>query len=266
MVVYVRSPRCMGRILTCFGFALLPLLATVPDPDGRAFIAAFNVEVTRRISLSSAEQQLYARYLATLDELTPGQFVAVADRSPRVQAILLYWRAPDGHFHFIGASPVSTGRPGRFDYFETPVGVFEHIYANPDYRAQGTKNEYGIRGYGLKGMRVYDFGWVLAKKGWGDRREMDIRFQMHATDPDVLERRLGQPASKGCVRIPASLNVFFDKYGILDADYLRAVNEGTRPFVLKPEWTPTPWAGRYLIIVDTTGVWLRPPRRANGIK
>jgi len=53
-----------------------------------------------------------------------------------------------------------------------------------------------------------------------------MRFQMHATDPDKLEPVLGVRHSKGCVRIPAALNVFFDHHGILDADYEARVAAG----------------------------------------
>jgi hypothetical protein len=236
---------------------LAVLLPGAGEEDVSAYLTRWECEVSRRKEFSVAERQVYADYLATVGELEPGEFVLVADRNRRVQAILLYWQAPDGRFHFIGGSPVSTGRPGRFDYFETPVGVFTHMVANPDYRALGTKNEYGVRGYGVKGMRVYDFGWVQAPKGWGDGGEIAMRLQMHATDPGRLERRLGERQSKGCVRIPATLNVFLDRHGILDADYRRAAAEGRRPVVLRPDWNPSRWAGRHLVVVDTSGVWLR---------
>ena len=51
-------------------------------------------------------------------------------------------------------------------YYETPIGVFDHSIANPDSRAEGTENAMGILGYGVRGMRVYDFGWVGARKTW----------------------------------------------------------------------------------------------------
>jgi len=49
-------------------------------------------------------------------------------------------------WRLVGAAPVSTGLPGRFEHFTTPLGVFEHSLANPDFRAEGTKNQFGIRG------------------------------------------------------------------------------------------------------------------------
>lgn len=244
----------MCRTTILLGVAVLPLLAA---EDGRGLAAGYAAEVDRRVALSSAEADFYARYLKAAPELVPGQFALLVDRAQAVQLAAVFWRAMDGGWHLIGASPVSTGKPGRFDYFETPVGIFAHTLDNPDYRAEGTRNEYGIRGYGVKGMRVFDLGWTRAQKGWGDRREMDIRFQIHATDPVALEPRLGERHSKGCVRIPSTLNVFLDRYGILDADYQRAVQEGKRPLVLRGDWRPTPWAGRYVVVVDTSRVWLR---------
>jgi len=77
---------------------------------------------------------------------------------------------------------------------------------------------------------------------------------MHATDPDMLESRLGTRQSKGCIRIPATLNVFIDRYGLLDADYEQAAAQGKHLWVLRPDRQPTPWSGRYLVIVDSRQV------------
>ena len=78
-----------------------------------------------------------------------------------------------------------------------------------------------------------------------------MRFQMHATDPSVLEARLGRVESEGCIRIPATLNVFLDRHGILDADYEAAAANGKPQWVLKPDRQPIPWPGRFLVIVDS---------------
>jgi hypothetical protein len=245
------------------GFLFCSALAvSQPPADGRALAATYATEVDRRLDIPLGDQAAYA---ALIPQLEGGsQFVALVDRSPFVQAFLLFWLDPSLFPHFIGASPVSTGRPGRFDYFETPLGVFAHTLDNPDYRALGTKNSLGIRGYGVKGMRVYDFGWVHQKKGWGNQAEIEMRLQMHATDPLLLEPFLGIPRSKGCIRIPATLNTLLDRFGILDADYQRAASEGRRHFTLRPDWQPTPWAGRYIVIVDTgrseRPVWSPRPR------
>ena len=179
------------------------------------------------------------------------QFVALVDRSPKVQALLLFWGSADVAWVLVGAAPVSTGSPGRFEHFATPLGVFDHSLNNPDFRAEGTKNKFGIRGYGRKGTRIYDFGWVPAAKGWGDGALSVMRLQMHATDPNLLEQRLGTAQSKGCIRIPASLNELIDRYGVLDKDYLEKIDQGGRLWVLRGDRTPTPWSGRYLIVVDS---------------
>ena len=94
------------------------------------------------------------------------QFVVLVDRSPKVQAVMLLWGSAGTVWRLVGAALVSTGLPGRYEYFATPLGVFDHSVNNPDYRAEGTKNQFGIRGYGRKGTRVYDFGWARAAKGW----------------------------------------------------------------------------------------------------
>ncbi len=179
------------------------------------------------------------------------QFVVLVDRSPKVQALFLWWGGAGTPWRLVGAAAVSTGQPGRFEHFLTPMGVFEHSLQNPDFRAEGTKNELGIRGYGLKGSRIYDFGWVAAPKTWGDRAMSVMRLQMHATDPDVLEQRLGTAQSKGCIRIHSSLNEFLDRHGVLDAAYDEELERGRRLWVLRADRDPTPWSGRYLVVIDT---------------
>lgn len=77
-----------------------------------------------------------------------------------------------------------------------------------------------------------------------------MRLQMHATDPDLLESRLGTIQSKGCIRIPASLNRFLDVFGVIDADYADAVNRGVHLPVPMP--APSVYGpGRYLIVIDS---------------
>jgi hypothetical protein len=78
-----------------------------------------------------------------------------------------------------------------------------------------------------------------------------MRLQLHATDPDLLEPLLGVRRSKGCIRIPASLNLFIDRHGLLDAEYERALLEGRHFWVLRADRTPAPTPGRYLVIVDS---------------
>ncbi|HET9130713.1 MAG TPA: L,D-transpeptidase, partial [Terriglobia bacterium] len=116
---------------------------------------------------------------------------------------------------------------------------------------EGTLNENGIMGYGRKGMRIYDFGWVRQAKGWGNGADSFMRLQLHSTDPLQLEWKLGTPQSKGCIRVPATFNAFLDHFGILDADYERRIAEGKKLWVMSPDREPTPWSGRYMVIVDS---------------
>jgi hypothetical protein len=218
--------------------------------------AQYSAQVDMRLDLPAAESQRYAQLTqAVLAKaavpLEEPQYLAVVDRDPNVQAFMLFWRAATGDYTLVGASPVSTGRPGEFDHFETPLGVFLHTPANPDYRAEGTRNSLGIRGYGAKGMRVYDFGWQIVKKGWGNGEPSNMRLQMHATDPDLLERRLGSIQSKGCIRIPGSLNRFLDHYGILDADYEHTVRDGSHLWVLDLNRRTVTNPGRYLVVLES---------------
>jgi hypothetical protein len=138
------------------------------------------------------------------------------------------------------------------------LGVFAHTPDNPDFRAEGTYNELGIRGYGDKGMRVYDLGWQQALRLWGKGGMGTMRLQMHATDPDRLEPRLGSRQSKGCIRIPAALNQLLDQHGVLDADYLALQTDGVPLWVLPPRQQPEPDAGRYVVVIDSQAP-VRPP-------
>ncbi|MGZ5672298.1 MAG: hypothetical protein ACXWI0_27970 [Burkholderiales bacterium] len=248
--------------------------ANFTDTSNAPLAAQFAQQVDMRLDVPQSEQLGYATRLdaalssAGHSDLGP-QYVVLVDRSPMVQVVFIYWRSPEREWHFVGASPASTGRPGTFDHFVTPLGVFEHTPDNMDFRAEGTKNVLGIRGYGAHGMRVYDFGWVMGERGWGSGGNSEMRLQMHATDPVLLEPQLGQTHSKGCIRIPASLNVFIDRHALLDAEYERAAAGGRHLWVLLPARKPTDWPGKYLVVVDSErGVrpawtrWVRERRPA----
>jgi hypothetical protein len=183
------------------------------------------------------------------------QLLVVVNRNPAVQQMRIILAVPGGRWQSLGGSNVSTGQANRRGYFLTPTGVFQHTDAIVDWRAEGTYNEEHIRGLGLKGMRVWDFGWQRAKAGWGEGDELDIRLLMHATDPNYLERRLGQTASKGCVRIAGSMNVFLDRHGVLDADVERAAKTDSRyEDLLLPVRTPTALAGNTMIVIDSAAI------------
>lgn len=180
------------------------------------------------------------------------QLLVAVDSNPHVQRMRVILAVPGGPWQVIGGGKVSTGRSGRKGYYITPTGVFPHTDAILDYRALGTYNENHIRGLGRKGMRVWDFGWQEAQKGWhGNGDSGEIRLLMHATDPDYLEQRLGRPDSKGCVRISAAMNMFLDRHAVLDADYLQAAKTDPRYAAILPEnGDPSPYAGTYLVIFN----------------
>ncbi len=250
--LFVHARRAAAALLL-----VLPAAFAQAAPATPAELAtAFRGKVERRLDMPPDEVRRYAALAESAFAgagIVPGsaQYLVVIDRDPEVQALLLLWRGASGNYEFVGASPVSTGRPGSFDHFETPLGVFDHAPANPDFRAEGTLNDNGIRGYGARGMRVYDLGWQQVPKGWGDHAVIEMRLQMHATDPDALEQRLGTPQSKGCIRIPADLNRLLDHYAVLDAEYERLVREGRKLWVLREDRDALAEAGRYVVVVDT---------------
>jgi len=216
----------------------------------------FAREVDHRLDVPPVDQQ---RYMVLLQQVLAGDAIAdlagqsfvLVDRSPQVQAAMVLVRTQAGGWHWLGATAVSTGKTGTFEHFLTPLGAFAHTLDNPDFRAEGTLNKNHIRGYGLRGRRVFDFGWQVAERGWGGGGTSKMRLQMHATDPWVLEPRLGRVASEGCIRIPATLNVFLDVHGVLDADYEAAVANGEKLWILKAHRQTIPWPGRKMVIVDT---------------
>lgn len=182
------------------------------------------------------------------------QLLMVVDRNPKIQRLCFVLALPDPtEWKILGGTPVSTGRAGRKYYYITPTGVFINSPDRLGYRALGTKNENGIRGIGVKGMRVWDMGWHTAVKGWRpDHETGDIRLEIHATDPDFLEQRLGHTASEGCIRIPATMNIFMDKYGLLDVQYEQAASYDERFRALLPkDRMPSPIAGDALVVVDS---------------
>jgi hypothetical protein len=235
------------------------LLAPPIDVEGEAvrLRAALHREVPHVIvDPPAAERRWIERSRAAVadgtERIDRPQLLVVVDRNPRVQQMRIVVARPDADWQDLGGTRVSTGQTGRFDYYLTPTGVFLHTEAILDWRAEGTFNENHIRGLGLKGMRVWDFGWQTAAKGWTEE-EGQIRLLMHATDPANLERRLGRPASKGCVRIPAAMNRFLDRHGVLDADYERAAqNDPGFAALLSADHTPTPLAGNMLVVIDSS--------------
>lgn len=256
--------RAAAWLLGLIGLVFCSMSAAHADESTAAlerWTAQFAREVDHRLDVPLLDQQ---RYLLLLDQAlaraqvqaqagsVAGQTLLLVDRSAQVQAAMLVVRTQAEGWHWLGATAVSTGKVGTYEHFRTPLGVFIHTLDNPDYRAEGTFNTNHIRGYGLRGMRVFDFGWQAAERGWGAGGNSLMRLQMHATDPDVLEQRLGNVASEGCIRIPATLNLFLDRHGVLDAEYEEALAAGDKLWIIrKKDRELLPWPGRYMVIVDS---------------
>ena len=158
--------------------------------------------------------------------LTGPQVVLIVDRAPSVQRLwLVLYDQSNPPWPVIAAVKVSTGKPGRKEHFRTPIGVFTNTPAIFGYRAQGTLNENGIRGNGIKGMRVWDFGWQTTDDWRTSGAITSIRLEMHATDPTFLASRLGRPDFRGLYPHPRRIQPF------------------PRPF--RPARFPTDTAGPY---------------------
>jgi hypothetical protein len=212
----------------------------------------------------TAAQAMMRRSNLSIDTL---QVVLVVDRSPMVQRLWVTVAAPGGGpLEVLGAVHVSTGKPGRKEHFRTPVGVFVDDAGILGYRAMGTYNEFHIRGIGIKGMRVWDFGWQTTDDWRKPRDIMAVRMEMHATDPTVLEPRLGRWDSEGCIRIPSRFNSYLDHTGLIDAKEREAARDDRRFAALLPkDAAPSPLAGQTLVVVDTSDPTAAPsdPARAN---
>jgi hypothetical protein len=123
--------RC--AVLMVLGASLAGALAAQPlplDDESAPLSAEFAYEVTEALHPPPETVAVYAQAMqqalaAEGRDLTQLQFVVLVDRSPLVQALLLFW-GRDGLWQLVGAAPVSTGQPGRYEHFATPLGVFDH--------------------------------------------------------------------------------------------------------------------------------------------
>ena len=235
---------------------LAPALATPAERAAAELSDAMRREVPGLVGVAPPDQVEWNRQVGeqlalagrTIDH---AQLLVTVDRNPAVQEMRIVLARPDGPWLLIGATHVSTGEPGLRGHYKTPVGVFEHNRRIIDYRAQGTYNRHHLRGLGVKGMRVWDFGWHTTENWREPDRRLRIRLEIHATDPLVLEARIGRPASKGCVHVSAALNRFLDRHGVLDAGY-EAAAETDRRYreLLAADRTPTSLAGTLMVVFD----------------
>jgi hypothetical protein len=221
--------------------------------------------LTKNLSFLTAEYRswLHAQarsYFAQIEseQAVSSQFFLLVDRHPERQLMLIAFNeAASRNIVDVGYNLISTGNPNLPGCFLTPTGIFANTTKIVGYRAQGTKNEEGKRGLGLKDSRVWDFGWQPTLHSNRGRQETRyIRFAMHATDPEIDEIRLGQPGSQGCVRISGLLCRFIDHYGLIDREYEKRKNERFCSWLLKPDREPVPFAGKYLFVCDSANLVL----------
>lgn len=187
---------------------------------------------------------------STFDKKLSQYFIVVDSSFKKQNLMLAFWDSSAQSFHLSSnMAKISSGRTSKVHHYITPTGWLEQIPENGTYRAQGTKNKNGIRGYGAKGMRVWDFGWQNAYTGWLKNPEVrQIRMQMHATDPTFLEQRLGSPASQGCIRLSSEINQFLDNHAIIDKN----IENSSMSWSLKKDRpNKVENAGSFVLIVNT---------------
>jgi hypothetical protein len=249
-----------------------PLSGEAVEPSNEVAIAVKAAEIRSAMALqvpngprlSAARQATMialGKRMALADNLfiLRPQLLLLVDRAAAAQIMAVTLVTPDGRWQILGTSHVSTGKPGRKEHYKTPVGVLLNNGAELGYRAQGTYNQNHIRGLGVKGMRVWDFGWRTTDDWRYVKSTIEIRVEMHATDPTILARRLGRPDSEGCIRVPAALNRFLDRHGIIDADIAAfAVRNIAYRALLPAHAKPTPLAGDAVVVIDSSEPWLRP--------
>jgi hypothetical protein len=217
---------------------------------------AFSSEVPNGVQVPSEDEEWIDAAKASLMgkgyTVSRRQLIIAVDRNAKVQQLRILAASPDGNWYVVGGSKVSTGKPGRREHFKTPVGVFTNSTDILGYRALGTYNQNHIRGVGIKGMRVYDFGWQTTEDWRTPGATTQIRLEMHATDPTTLEPRMGRPDSEGCVRVPSTVNRFIDRHGVIDAQYIAAADAGEHRFqaILSRQLQRTILAGDTLIVFD----------------
>jgi hypothetical protein len=218
-------------LLLCATAALAPLGAQAngictPRDLARRYAAV----VDRQLQLPGNEALIYGglaeNELASFRPALVGpQYMLVVDNCPAVQAAFLFWRLLPGRFELIGASPASTGNPQQAGCVQTPQGVF----------AQGRIED----GHKLV-SRVYDFGMQRARKGAvGGFSQLRLQARAATGRTGAL---LGTPQSDGCILLPPGMVAFLDQFGVLD--------DG-RKDGLTPAGEALPFAGRYLVVVDS---------------
>lgn len=246
-------------LLTCLlSLPLHALAVDLPQTDIKSELNLLdNYDSNFFIDLNDEEIQKEFEYTASFlkshnFQITPHHLFIIVDRGPK-QLLMVVYPETESDWTLVKASHVSTGKPGRKEHFKTPTGIYIYDGDILGYRALGTFNENHIRGIGLKGSRVWDFGWQTTEDWRSHTNTMKIRMEMHATDPANLEHRLGRPDSEGCIRIPSGMNKFLDTFGVLDEKTNSLALSGDRRWssLLGPSHKYLSIAGSDFIIIDS---------------
>ena len=159
------------------------------------------------------------------DRLSGPEYMLVVDSCPAVQAAFLFWRLLPGRYELIGASPASTGNPEQAGCLATPQGVFAQAQV-----------EYGRR----LTSRVYDFGRHRTRRTpAGGFSELRLQARAATGRTGAL---LGRAQSDGSILLPPGMVAFLDQFGVLDQG---------RKDGMTPAGETLPFAGRYLVVVDS---------------
>ncbi|WP_239021291.1 L,D-transpeptidase, partial [Novacetimonas cocois] len=266
---HMRMVSCAAGIFLILGCAMEQGRAQPATPDvsheisalQTAMKAELGTQIVRTSPAITSHSLSLAKQLLDNAHLWPDspQVILVVDRSERVQRLWVTVGGGDlDALTSLGSVRVSTGRPGRAEHFRTPVGIFTNDGQIYGYRAQGTKNEFGVRGNGDKGMRVWDFGWQTTEDWRKKGAVAVVRLEMHATDPDLLEQRLGRSDSEGCIRIPSRFNTFLDRHGLIDRDLDNLIRDGHEARALQAllgaGHVSASLAGDKVVVVDSSQV------------
>jgi hypothetical protein len=191
---------------------------------------SFQAVVDRQLQVPANEALIYGGLAETelagyREPVIGPQYLLVVDSCPAVQAAFLFWRLLPGRYELIGASPASTGKPGNPGSVQTPQGVFAQ--AEVEYAHRLTS-------------RVYDFGLQRVRKP-DSGGFAPLRLQARAATGRT-GARLGQAQSDGSILLPPGLVAFLDQFGVLDDGRSSAITPGGQAL---------PFAGRYLVVVDS---------------
>jgi hypothetical protein len=218
-------------VLLSAAAALAPLGAVANGVcTPRDLVRRYDALVDRRLQPPENESIIYGglaenEILGGREALLAPQYVLVVDSCPAVQAAFLFFRLLPGRYDLVGTAPASTGNPEKSGCLATPCGVFAQAQAADARRLSS---------------RVYDFGMHRVRKAsTGGFAPLRLQARAAVGRTGAL---LGKAQSDGCILLPPGLVAFLDRFGVLDDGRQEPVT---------PSGESLPFAGRYLVVVDS---------------